>query len=151
MSFRAKYPGTCAKTGQRYSAGTLIEKAGKGYQIVAGAHVANFRRVRLAPVPPATEPVERTMDINRPIYCSCCKSRPGFDEKDAATYADCAFAREGNKLTCPQCGRTGEILPPTPKPEPEKRRCWECGREFTYAECKRDGGDWNENGGYCGC
>jgi hypothetical protein len=27
--------------------------------------------------------------------------------------------------------------------------CWECGRVFTYAECKRNDGDWNES--YCGC
>lgn len=27
--------------------------------------------------------------------------------------------------------------------------CWECGREFTYSQCKRDGGDWKES--YCGC
>lgn len=27
--------------------------------------------------------------------------------------------------------------------------CWECGCQFTYAQCKRDGGNWQES--YCGC
>lgn len=31
----------------------------------------------------------------------------------------------------------------------ETRICWECGRRFTYAECKRYGGEWRDN--YCGC
>ncbi len=31
----------------------------------------------------------------------------------------------------------------------ETKRCWECGCTFTYADCKRGGGDWGE--GYCGC
>jgi hypothetical protein len=40
-------------------------------------------------------------------------------------------------------------------PEPVRRageqtqRCWECGCEFTYRECKASGGDWGES--YCGC
>ena len=29
------------------------------------------------------------------------------------------------------------------------KRCWECGCAFTYAECKRNDGDWQD--GYCGC
>ena len=32
---------------------------------------------------------------------------------------------------------------------PETRTCWECGRVFTYAECRRWGGVWRES--YCGC
>lgn len=31
----------------------------------------------------------------------------------------------------------------------EKKQCWECGREFTYAECKTQDGDWSDS--YCGC
>ena len=29
------------------------------------------------------------------------------------------------------------------------KRCWECGRMFTYADAKRNDGDWNDS--YCGC
>lgn len=29
------------------------------------------------------------------------------------------------------------------------QRCWECGSYFSYADCKRNDGNWNE--GYCGC
>ena len=29
------------------------------------------------------------------------------------------------------------------------KTCWECGRRFTYFDCKRNDGDWNES--YCGC
>lgn len=29
------------------------------------------------------------------------------------------------------------------------KQCWECGRMFTYAECKKDDGDWIDS--YCGC
>ena len=60
------------------------------------------------------------------------------------------FVREGDILTCPECGKTG-VIQPKPVYKPETKRCWECGCEFTYAECRRNGGDWNENGGYCGC
>lgn len=31
----------------------------------------------------------------------------------------------------------------------EKRLCWECGREFTYVECKAQDGEWSDS--YCGC
>lgn len=31
----------------------------------------------------------------------------------------------------------------------QTQTCWECGCEFTYAQCKRDGGDWEQS--YCGC
>lgn len=34
-------------------------------------------------------------------------------------------------------------------PQEETKQCWECGGTFTYAECKRNGGDWNDD--YCGC
>lgn len=30
-----------------------------------------------------------------------------------------------------------------------KKRCWECGCEFTYADAKRNEGDWSDS--YCGC
>jgi len=30
-----------------------------------------------------------------------------------------------------------------------KKRCWECGRSFTYAEAKAHDGDWQDS--YCGC
>jgi hypothetical protein len=30
-----------------------------------------------------------------------------------------------------------------------KKTCWECGQEFTYAECKANDGDWSDS--YCGC
>ena len=33
----------------------------------------------------------------------------------------------------------------------EKKTCWECGCKFTYAQCRSNDGDWNQNGGYCGC
>lgn len=29
------------------------------------------------------------------------------------------------------------------------KRCWECGREFTYQEAKQNEGDWRDS--YCGC
>lgn len=29
------------------------------------------------------------------------------------------------------------------------KRCWECGKEFTFAQAKRNGGDWRDS--YCGC
>lgn len=31
----------------------------------------------------------------------------------------------------------------------ETRRCWECGRDFSYMDAKRNDGDWQD--GYCGC
>ncbi len=30
-----------------------------------------------------------------------------------------------------------------------KETCWECGRQFTYRQCKENDGDWSE--AYCGC
>lgn len=38
----------------------------------------------------------------------------------------------------------------------QTKRCWECGRTVTRAECQRNGGDWSESvagagGCYCGC
>lgn len=154
---RAKYEGKCARTGRNYPAGTEIVKGASGkWEIDQNAHVADFRRIELAPLAPefggapGADPVTRSMDLNRPIFCSCSKSRPGFNEKDESTYI--RFAVQGNALTCPHCGRTGRILPPAPPPPPETKRCWECGAERTYAEVKRAGGEWNENGGcYCGC
>lgn len=29
------------------------------------------------------------------------------------------------------------------------KRCWECGKEFTFAQAKRNDGDWRDS--YCGC
>lgn len=29
------------------------------------------------------------------------------------------------------------------------KRCWECGRQFTYSDAKRNDGDWRDS--YCGC
>jgi len=40
---------------------------------------------------------------------------------------------------------------PAPVKTAETKTCWECGCAFTYAQCRRNDGDWNENGGYCGC
>ena len=31
----------------------------------------------------------------------------------------------------------------------QTKRCWECGCNFTYADCKANDGDWSES--YCGC
>lgn len=31
----------------------------------------------------------------------------------------------------------------------EIKRCWECGCRFTYADAKRNGGEWRDS--YCGC
>ena len=147
----AKYSGTCARSGQRYGAGTKIVKNAAGkWEIAPNAkpvHEADFRSVVFYAADGAEQP-GKTVDIALPMYCSCCKSRPDFDEKNVATFS--AFTRDGDKLTCPDCGRTGQIQP-KPEYKPETKRCWECGMEFTYAECKRNGGDWNENGGYCGC
>lgn len=41
--------------------------------------------------------------------------------------------------------------PPAPvrREGEETRTCWECGGQFTYRECKHDGGNWSED--YCGC
>ncbi len=35
------------------------------------------------------------------------------------------------------------------RPAPETRTCWECGRDFTYADCRKWDGDWSDS--YCGC
>lgn len=47
-----------------------------------------------------------------------------------------------------------KIVAPPPQSEAsrakaEKKRCWECGCEFTYAECRANDGDWSDS--YCGC
>lgn len=41
--------------------------------------------------------------------------------------------------------------PPAPvrKEGEETKECWECGRSFTYRECRHAGGEWNDS--YCGC
>lgn len=31
----------------------------------------------------------------------------------------------------------------------ETKQCWECGRNFTYGDCKENDGDWRDS--YCGC
>lgn len=155
----AKYAGKCAKTGQSYPAGTAIVKGQDGWEISPCAHFPDVRHVRLQPLAAefgCTSPASsmNRMDLNKPLFCSCARTLPGFDEKDPATYAPSQYRVEGDHLTCPQCGRTGEILgdAEVKKLFPlETRTCWECGCTFTYAECRRNGGDWNENGGYCGC
>jgi hypothetical protein len=116
--------------------------------------VADLQRVELQPLAPehggiSSETTTRYVNINLPVFCGCCKFRKGFNEKDESTYSRFVIAK--GILTCPDCGRTGRILPKPPAAPPQTKRCWECGREFTYAECKRNSGDWNENGGYCGC
>lgn len=35
------------------------------------------------------------------------------------------------------------------KRKAETKTCWECGCTFTYADAKRNGGDWSDS--YCGC
>lgn len=36
-----------------------------------------------------------------------------------------------------------------PRGPAETKRCWECGHDFTYEECKNLDGDWADS--YCGC
>ena len=36
-----------------------------------------------------------------------------------------------------------------PAAKAQTKQCWECGGTFTYADCRRQGGDWQD--GYCGC
>lgn len=38
---------------------------------------------------------------------------------------------------------------PQNRAKAETRQCWECGCAFTYADSKRNDGDWKD--GYCGC
>lgn len=151
---RAKYAGRDAVTGQSYPKGTEITKTDLGWVIAPGAHVPEYRAILMSPLAvefggkPGDEPATQQRDINRPFVCSCCRTLPGFSEKDPATYQECIFTRQGDALACPRCGRTGQIQPVKPY-VPEKRQCWECGGMFTYADAKRNGGDWSES--YCGC
>jgi len=157
---KTKYAGKCATTGKSYPAGTEITKTPSGWVLAQGAHVADMRRVEMQPGAaelesnPDTQPKIRTTDISKPMICGCCKTLPGFDQAKPETYAASVFQVSGDMLTCPHCGRTGHILTAAEvkaKFPPEERRCWECGGLFTYAECQANDGDWNLNGGYCGC
>lgn len=60
-------------------------------------------------------------------------------------------------LAPPEAAKQAQDLVDT-QPAPERlqggravpqRRCWECGCLFTYEECRRNHGDWNDS--YCGC
>lgn len=152
MKITAKYDGTCAETGRRYDAGTKIEKTATGKWKIAG-EVVEMRSVRINPLAVefggdgVTVKTSKT-NVAIPMWCSCIRSRPDFDIENEAMRSEAEFVREGDSITCPRCGRTGEILPKE-TPKPEVRTCWECGCEFTYADCKRNDGDWGDN--YCGC
>ena len=156
---KAKFAGRCARTGQSYPAGTEIVKGSQGWELAGGAHVAEFRAVEVGPIPAefggqSDKSVTKMVDVSAVTFCSCCKKLPGFNEADPSTFEQCRYDRKGDILTCRRCGRTVRILSQAEKEAafpPETHTCWECGREFTYAECKKWGGDWNENGGYCGC
>jgi len=41
------------------------------------------------------------------------------------------------------------LVPVKAKEGAERRKCWECGCEFTWADAANAGGEWAES--YCGC
>jgi hypothetical protein len=162
---RAKYAGKCARTGASYPSGTNIVKGDMGWEVAtdgirvgAPGNPIVYRHARL---PDGTL---KQVPVNKGLFCSNCIEADGKDKAELSRNPQLAapYAREkrGDDFVCLRCGSTIHILtdaetkeafPPPPRMAPEKRRCWECGCEFTYADCKRNGGDWNENGGYCGC
>jgi hypothetical protein len=66
------------------------------------------------------------------------------------------FIAPGTKVICEKGKGVAHVACPAGRPaqpatrrKPETKVCWECGGIFTFADCKRNGGDWYDS--YCGC
>jgi hypothetical protein len=109
---RARFGGTCARTGRNYKAGAEIIKGASGWELAGSASSAygEYVTIRLDAAEPGGEPVQTGGYTNQPIVCVCCKKLPGFDKDKPETYSQCVFVRTGNDLLCPNCGRKGKIV-----------------------------------------
>ena len=170
---RARYAGTCARTGKSYAAGALIvQLANKKWALAqdkkgavkaaSGPPPADYRYLKFS----GSAGKIKHVNVSLPLYCSEAlmadnlleAAKAGQMPADMTPYT---YKPEGGQWVCRHAGNEYRLTPAT-KAEiaeafsPETKRCTparsrECGCEFTYADCKRNGGDWNENGGYCGC
>ena len=55
----------------------------------------------------------------------------------------------GKHINCANAPAATPTAKPNAKRPAPTKHCWECGCTFTYADCKKNGGDWSDS--YCGC
>lgn len=105
---RAKYAGTCARTGKAYRAGTEIERYGKGWAIVQAARESEIRWVR------TTQGELRQLPLDRPLRCLQCLEADGkLDAARAGQLSDLTpytLIRQGSDFVCPAGQHTAHVL-----------------------------------------
>jgi hypothetical protein len=129
---KAKFAGTCSRTGQSYPAGALIVKLSHGKwalaQTRAGAvKVApDYRLVRL------NSGNERQVDINLPSYCKNCVEADGYtrDNLPENLRPNYARTREGERLVCQRCGSAWEIVSHAEIAERKREEAAEAERKY---------------------
>lgn len=162
-SIPARYAGTCAKTGVRYGVGTqIIQNTAKKWEIAPGCAPIEHIRIQFPNAVRVLEWDGTHLSLgSRPCICGQC----ALPEIEAGTYVeakgrdrayrpDVQLVREGDLVTCPTCKREMPVLAPEAvkahiRATEERKTCWECGRDFTYRECKAHDGEWSDD--YCGC
>jgi DNA-directed RNA polymerase subunit RPC12/RpoP len=94
-----------------------------------------------------------------PGTCPRCggRIRPGerveWAKGSPAVHAGCAGTGRTHRVAggapAPAAAPGRAPAPAPARASAETRTCWECGRRFTRADARRNGGDWGDS--YCGC
>jgi hypothetical protein len=112
---RARYAGTCTRTGKHYAAGAEITKGSRGWEL---ARSSASTTASAAPQPDRRHVRRpdgeiREADISRPLYCGACCNAAGIDRNAANTPDDLSpysYSRQGDDFACPRCGAILHIL-----------------------------------------
>ena len=82
-------------------------------------------------------------------YSGTCRKCGGHFE--AGTPINWVKDQGSEHVTCPAQPAAAPIISrsSSARPAAQTKRCWECGGTFTYADAKRNDGDWQDS--YCGC
>lgn len=113
---KAKFAGTCARTGQSYPAGALIVKLASGKWALAQTRAGAVKvapDLRLCRLPDGTE---RDIPVNLPSYCKTCLEADGHSRDTVKSLAPDVLAqyvrvRNGDEITCQRCGSSVQIIP----------------------------------------
>src|SRR5579871_791066 len=120
----AKFPGVCARTGQRYDKGALIVRIAGNKWVMAQDRKGNIKVApdcRLCRFDGIVETREETIDVNRlrAGHCPCVKQRlsyevekahTGSDQPDYGPWQAHRWQPQGPDFVCNACGRSVHVF-----------------------------------------
>ena len=109
---RARYAGTCTRTGKPYQPGDLIVKTARGWALAQDRKgnlkiAPDFRLCRLP------DGAEKQIPLHLPLSCSQCLRADGHDPARLSKEFDFTpyhMLRQDDHIICPRCGRRIEII-----------------------------------------